>query len=370
MRNRLYLAATISLLGIAILLPRGLTQPQRASKVDSVVRTSDSLSHSPANNSQSQDSTVKSSDSMVKPGSSTVKPGDSMVKSSDSAVKSRDSTVQLREGTSTITVKFEGENFDLRQSDLLNWLQQAARAVHRYYGRFPVDKLLVRVSAVPSDDVGFSTANDDDGEPVIHYRVGQHVKKQTLDEDWVAAHEMVHLAFPLVGDERWVAEGMATYVEPVARVQAGNLTAKEFWCQLVENLPRGLPGPGDKGLNGSRSIRRTYWGGALFYLLADIDIRKQTRNRKGLQDALVAIMRAGGDIDSDWEVERAFKVGDKAVGVHVLERMYRTWKDQSVNVNLPQVWTDLGVLYENKTVSFSEKAGAASVRRAIDEGKP
>jgi hypothetical protein len=356
MKNRLYLAATISLLGIIVLLPLGSAQPEHASKVASDVSSSASRSHQPVNNSL--------------PPVKNFQPAANNSRLHDSTIKPNDSAVQLREAASIINVRFEGDSFDLSQSDLLNWLQQAAHAVHRYYRQFPVSKLLVRLSTVPGDDVGFSTADDDDGNAVIHYRVGQHVKRQTLAEDWVATHEMVHLAFPLVGDERWVAEGMATYVEPVARVQSGNLTEKEFWCQLVENLPLGLPGPGDKGLNSSHSIRRTYWGGALFYLLADIDIRKQTRNRKGLQDALIAIMRAGADIDSDWEIEHAFQVGDKAVGVHVLERMYRTWKDQPVNVNLSRIWTDLGVVYENKAVSFNEKAASASVLRAIDAGKP
>ncbi len=279
-----------------------------------------------------------------------------------------DGTVPLREGKSAIAVKFEGEKFDLPQAELLTWLQHGARAVHCYYRRFPVSKLFIRVSIVPGDDVGFSTADDDDGQAVIHYRVGQHIKKKDLDEDWVATHEMVHLAFPLVGDLRWVAEGMSTYVEPIARVQAANLTAKELWTQFVESMPRGLPEKEDRGLNSSRSIRRIYWGGALFYLLADIQIRKQTGNRKGLQDALVAIAAAGGNIDSDWEVERAFKCGDKAVGAPVLEKMYKVWQGAPVKVDLVAIWADLGVLSDGKTVRFNEAAPAASVRHAIETG--
>ena len=42
-------------------------------------------------------------------------------------------------------------------------------------------------------------------------------------------HEMVHLAFPSVDDKHhWIEEGIATYVEPIARIQAGNLKAEQM----------------------------------------------------------------------------------------------------------------------------------------------
>ena len=58
-------------------------------------------------------------------------------------------------------------------------------------------------------------------------------------------------------------------------------------------MPKGLPAAGDRGLDYTPTWGRTYWGGALFCLLADIDIRKRTSNRFGLQDALRAIVAAG-----------------------------------------------------------------------------
>jgi hypothetical protein len=38
----------------------------------------------------------------------------------------------------------------------------------------------------------------------------------------------------------------------------------------------------------------------MFCLVADVQIRKATGNRKGLQDALQAIVAAQGTIDAQW----------------------------------------------------------------------
>ena len=123
--------------------------------------------------------------------------------------------------------------------------------------------------------------------------VGQLTTEGDLKRDWIMTHEVVHLAFPSVAEEHhWIEEGIATYVEPIARVEAGNLEPRSVWHDLVEGLPKGLPQAGDEGLDHTHTWGRTYWGGALFCTLADVDIRERTNNRYGLQDALRAILAA------------------------------------------------------------------------------
>jgi hypothetical protein len=132
--------------------------------------------------------------------------------------------------------------------------------------------------------------------------VGQLATEEDLKRDWVMTHEMVHLAFPSVADEHhWIEEGIATYVEPIARVEAGSLASQSVWHDLVE----GLPQVGDNGLDYTHTWGRTYWGGVLFCILADIEIHQRTSNRRGLQDALRAILAGGGNIEASWPLERA-----------------------------------------------------------------
>ena len=107
-------------------------------------------------------------------------------------------------------------------------------------------------------------------------------------------HELIHTAFPSMADEHhWIEEGISVYVEPIARVQNGLLRPEKIWADMVRDMPQGDPGPSDGGLDRTHTWGRTYWGGAQFCLLADVTIRKQTHNKKGLQDALRAIVAAG-----------------------------------------------------------------------------
>jgi hypothetical protein len=187
-----------------------------------------------------------------------------------------------------------------------------------------------------------------------------------LQRDWVMTHEMVHLAFPHVSREHhWIEEGLATYVEPLARFGTGQVPAEHVWQDLVRGLPHGLPGAGDKGLDHTPTWGRTYWGGALFCLLADVEIRQRTANQRGLQDALRAIVAAGGTMAVSWPLTRALAVGDRAIGVPVLTELYERMKAIPVEVNLADLWQRLGVEARNDTVVLHENAPLATVRQAI-----
>jgi hypothetical protein len=182
---------------------------------------------------------------------------------------------------------------------------------------------------------------------------------------------MVHLAFPSIAREHhWIEEGIATYVEPIARVETGELAVSSVWRDLVEGLPNGLPGPDDRGLDHTPTWGRTYWGGALFCLLADVEIRRQTNDRYGLKDALRAIVVAGANIEVEWKLTRALQVGDQATGVHVLTELYERMGAKPVATDLPALWSQLGVEPRAGTVAFDDHAPLANVRRAIVAAAP
>jgi predicted metalloprotease with PDZ domain len=177
---------------------------------------------------------------------------------------------------------------------------------------------------------------------------------------------MVPYAFPLMLEEPlWIEEGLATYVEPIARLEAGQIRAAQVWGDLVHGLPYGMPARGDEGLDYTHTWGRTYWGGALFCLLADVRIRRETHNRYGLRDALRAIVDAGGNIETSWPLMRTLAVGDKAIGVPILMRLYSEMKAAPVKPNLADLWNNLGIEVESNTVRFDDNSPWTSVRRAI-----
>ena len=237
-----------------------------------------------------------------------------------------------------------------------------------YFGKFPVKSARVLIVPVPGDGVQSGTTFGFRG-AAIRLLVGSDATEADLDEDWKAVHEMTHLALPDVEDSQlWLAEGIAVYVEPIARVQDRDLAAEKIWGDMVRDMKQGLPKPGDRGLDRTPTWGRTYWGGAIFCLLADIDIRKQTGNRLGLQQALRGILDAGGDHEQDWNawpVKRIFSVGDKATGTKVLSDLYAKMRDKPYAPDLDELWRDLGVSVRDGQVTFDDSAPLAAIRRAI-----
>ncbi len=276
---------------------------------------------------------------------------------------------QLHVGTATLQVDIAAGATDLSPDTLVQHVQTAATAVATYYGRFPVDRARMLIIPVEgrSGVFGGTTWGDMDGWPgFTRIHVGQHTTTADLADDWMTTHELVHMAFPDLPDEQhWMEEGLATYVEPIARVQAGELQAQQIWHDMVRDMPKGEPGPGDEGLDRTHTWGRTYWGGALFCLVADVNIRRETGNRKGLQDALRAIVAAGGTINHEWDLPKALAVGDTATGTHVLTSMYTAWKDSPSPVNLSAMWDQLGIRTGADGIEFVSTAPLAAVREAI-----
>jgi len=245
------------------------------------------------------------------------------------------------------------------------WIERSLHIVANYYAGFPVHDLTIVVAPGFMSGVGGGTTF---GAPraLIRLRVGREVSAAKLLDDWVLVHEMTHLALPDVGEEHaWLSEGLATYVEGIARVRAGNRSEADVWAEDLRQMPRGLPQPGDRGLDHTHTWGRTYWGGALFCLLADVQIRQKTANHLGLEHALRAIARASGGLGTSWPVTRVFATGDAAVATHVLEDLYAGLKDTPRTTDLPALWHDLGIEADGDTVRLHADAPLARVREAI-----
>jgi predicted metalloprotease with PDZ domain len=107
------------------------------------------------------------------------------------------------------------------------------------------------------------------------------------------------------------------------------------------------------------------WGGALFCLIADVEIRKRTRNAKGLQAALRAINHAGGTIEAEWPLERAFKIGDQATNGDTLMKLYTEMASRPVDMDLAHLWRQLGVRLNAETIVLDNRAPWAAIRTGI-----
>lgn len=273
-------------------------------------------------------------------------------------------------GRATIAIEWRGGNAQVGRQGLSEWIERSAAIVRGYYAEFPVSRVTIQVTVADGDSMG-SGRTFGRARPRIEVRVGRQITARALKDDWVLVHEMIHLALPEVPDaQNWLAEGLATYVEGVARVQAGNMSEVALWEEYLREMPKGLPQENDRGLDRTHTWARTYWGGALYCFVADVMIREQTQNRRGLQDALRAISRAGAGTSSLLPVERIFAIGDAATGTTVMTDLYLRMRDQPNAPDLDALWADLGVRETAGTVQLSDSARLAAVRRAITRARP
>jgi hypothetical protein len=279
-------------------------------------------------------------------------------------------TTPINVGGGTLNVGFAPGELALPRSAFKAWLEKSAKAVSVYFGKFPVTSARILIVPVPGRGVQGGTTFGYRG-AAIRLVVGSDVTEADLADDWKAVHEMTHLALPDVDETHlWLAEGIAVYVEPIARVQAGDLTAEKIWGDIVRDVPQGLPKKGDRGLDRTPTWGRTYWGGAIFCLLADVEIRKRTGNGIGLQQALRGILAAGGNHEQDWPVERIFSVADKSAGVTVLSELYAKMRAKPYAPDLDALWRNLGISAADGRVTFDDSAPLAPIRQAITATPP
>jgi len=252
------------------------------------------------------------------------------------------------------------------RSALVAWIEGAARGVAAVFGRFPVPE--ARLDVRTGGRGRIRGGRTDDLAPHVSLALGRETTLADLAGDWVLTHEFVHLSTPTLSKRyAWFMEGVATYVEPIARARIGLLSADELWEGLLEGLPKGLPVAGDGGLDVTHTWGRTYWGGALFFFLADLEIRERSENRRSLDDALRGMLREGGDVRAGWTLEQALSAADRGVGegLNVLSRLHAAQGTTPVSVDLGALFRRLGVSQAGGRVLYDDAAPLASIRRSL-----
>lgn len=265
-----------------------------------------------------------------------------------------------------IELQFEpGFDAGLRQRALA-WVRRSAEVVAAYFGRFPLDEVELLLRPAPPAGVHHGTVFGEP-QPYMRLRLGPDTSEAQFHDDWVLVHEMVHLAIPRVPrHQAWWQEGLATYVEGVARCRAGLLPAERLWGAMAHDMPQGQPQAGDAGLDHTPTWGRTYWGGAIFCLLADVQIRRRSAGRLGLEHALRGLLAAGGSYAVAWPLGRALALADAAIGQPTLAELHALLKDCPAPVDLAALWQDLGVQPQADGSSrLLADAPLAAVRRAI-----
>lgn len=266
-----------------------------------------------------------------------------------------------------VDVALIGSHPDVGDEGVAKWIGEAGANLAEFYGEYPKDGALVIAVVEPGAGIWHGSAMGNGGASIL-VEIGQGTTSDPFTNDWILTHEMFHLTFPgLSRDHHWAEEGMATYLEPMARARRGIVPVAGVWREWFTAMAQGQPFDDDHGLDETPSWGRTYWGGALFWMTADIEIRKRTDNKKGIPDVFRAIYREG-DISVRWPMSRVVAVADKATGTDVVSKLYETHAHAAVKIDLDATFAALGVSMVRGQIAFDDTAPLAAIRKAMVRG--
>jgi len=184
-----------------------------------------------------------------------------------------------------------------RPSDehIRRWLSRAVQATASAGDRFPRKHLHFIIAPQQDQEMAvvFGMVRRGGGSSVLLLSSPDATVEQ-LEADWVAVHELSHLWLPpLYSKDRWISEGVATYLQEVLRARCGFQTSERAWTRLQAGFERGRrSGTGRRLASESRNMNRTgayhrvYWAGAAFALEADVRLRKSSKGEMTLLRAI------------------------------------------------------------------------------------
>jgi hypothetical protein len=272
---------------------------------------------------------------------------------------------RLRVDPSIEVVRLGGDiAFDDEQ--LRTWVRDAGGCVSSLFGAFPVETSVFVIPVRGADEVVFGRTLSLSGASCA-ILVGDELPAARLHADWVLVHELFHMGCPsFVGEGHWLEEGLATYYEPILRARAGWMTERDLWAHFADQMRRGVPKAGEPpSIEERDDIDSTYWGGALFALLADVVLRE---HGSSLDDTLRAVHARGGDATHTWKMADVFRVGDAQSKTRVLEDVYASFAVRGEAPELAGFFASLGVHVEAGGIRLDDAAPRASLRRAIATG--
>ncbi|WP_117314719.1 serine hydrolase [Chromatocurvus halotolerans] len=118
----------------------------------------------------------------------------------------------------------------------------------------------------------------------VNFHVDPAFPRKAFYADWTASHELSHLLIPYLGEaDSWFAEGFASYLQYQVMRHMGEMDAAGITGAYRERMARARLSyrlPDIPLAAASRELRRAgayptyYWGGAVYFLLADTALRQ------------------------------------------------------------------------------------------------
>jgi hypothetical protein len=187
--------------------------------------------------------------------------------------------------------------------DVRAWITSAMQTTASLGDRFPRDRVYIFIVPVrsPEKQVAFGMVRRGGGSSILLV-ASPDATAEELVASWVTVHELSHLWLPpLHAKDRWLSEGIATYLQEVLRARCGLQSAEHAWARLRKGFERGRrSGTGRKlsseseNMNRTGAYHRVYWAGAAFAMEVDARLRKGSGGEMTLLRAISDAQRVWG----------------------------------------------------------------------------
>lgn len=230
---------------------------------------------------------------------------------------------RLSAGDFTMTVASPG----LTGVDYARWVDVVARTAIRTHGAAPGRHALVVVIPVEArrSVVPWAHVRRGGGSHIIAY-VDRDADVDALLADWTLYHEFAHLYHPyLRGRDRWLSEGLASYLQYVYQVRAGTISTERAAERLHAGLERGRRENVRDGrvtvASGGRM--RTYWTGAALALEIDAALRERNAGPRTLARLMGDFATREIPAEKSWSAARYMEALAEPGGEDVLLSRFR-----------------------------------------------
>ncbi|HEY6877249.1 MAG TPA: hypothetical protein VI299_04480 [Polyangiales bacterium] len=246
------------------------------------------------------------------------------------------------------------------------YLRSAMRVATLSDGNFPRARMAVIVvpSAAASEPVQFGMVARG-GSASVLLVMSANADERALLHDWVLPHELSHLLLPYVErDHSWLSEGFATYYQELLLARAGLIPGDEALRRIVRSLREVGARAGQTPLAEecarlelTRDYRKVYWGGAAYWLIVDVALRK-----RGLElDRLLARLRNDPNARALWTARELVARLDALSGSDLFERTF----DEAAQRAFPPFEQALGELGVGREDQLDDDPAHVALRAQV-----
>jgi predicted metalloprotease with PDZ domain len=170
----------------------------------------------------------------------------------------------------------------------------------------------------------------------------------------------------------WFSEGLASYYQNLLQARQGVFSEQQMWDRLHAGFMRGRTrnkrpqlslAELSEQMHETGSYMRVYWSGALYFLAADVELRRRSNNQQSLDTALEQLNRCCAEQQlSARDIARQL---DKVSGQELFLPLFIEVSSSYAVPEFETLFNKLGVEVVGDTVLLRDSAEELAIREGI-----